>query len=475
MKMKYLKRFLLVFIIVLTTNFNSYSQDKDNPWLIAFGVNAVDFYPTNVNGINTTDGVGSKWFDEFFNLNDHYNYIEAPSKLSIGRYLNESFNIELSLSINKLTKIGNINVEESILLGNDDLEESISYFAVDVNSNYDLNRLIGETAWFDPYLIGGVGFNSKGSQNGISLNSGAGAKIWLNNKFGVKFQTAYKHFFDDGNFPHFQHSASLIYKFGGYDEDNDGVYDRKDKCPTVFGLAEFEGCPDTDEDGIPDSEDECPDVFGDKELKGCPDADKDGVTDKLDRCVYIKGLAKHNGCPDTDGDGIIDQRDRCPKTAGPLSNNGCPEPDTDGDGVIDKFDKCKFEKGILSNDGCPGFKKEELEAKLTELARSILFVSGGDVYYKKYEPQLNEIASLMKLHKELRFQIQGHTDSQGSEEANLKLSLNRVNKVLNYLVSRGVNQFNLNVKGFGESMPIAPNDTPEGRAKNRRVEVKILN
>ena len=475
MKMKCLNKFLLVLISVLAINFNSYSQDKDNPWLIAFGVNAVDFYPANIKGITTTSGEDTKWFDEFFNLNDHYNYISAPSKLSVGRYLNESFNIELSLSINKITKIGNIKVEESTLLGNNDLKESISYLAVDLNTNYDLNKIIGETAWFDPYVIGGVGFNSKGSKNGISFNSGAGAKFWLNKKFGAKIQTAYKHFFDDGNFPHFQHSASLIYKFGGYDEDNDGVYDRNDKCPTVFGLAEFDGRPDSDEDGIPDHEDECPDVFGDKELNGCPDADKDGVPDKLDKCMYIKGLAKHQGCPDTDGDGIIDQRDGCPNIAGPLSNNGCPEPDTDGDGIIDKFDKCKYEKGVLSNNGCPGFKKDELEAKLTELARSILFVSGSDVYYKEFEPQLDEIANIMKLHKDLKFQIQGHTDSQGSDEANYKLSLNRVNKVLNYLVSKGVNQFNLNVKGFGETNPIAPNDTQEGRAKNRRVEVKILN
>ncbi len=81
----------------------------------------------------------------------------------------------------------------------------------------------------------------------------------------------------------------------------------------------------------------------------------------------------------------------------------------------------------------------------------------------------------MKLHEDLKFQIQGHTDNRGSEQTNLKLSLYRVNKVLNYLVSKGVDQFNLKVKGFGETMPIASNDTQEGRAKNRRVEVKIIN
>mgnify|MGYP001569293317 CR=1 FL=1 len=473
--MKHLKRINLFIVVIFLLNTSSYGQDKYNPWLISFGVNAVDFYPVNIRGITDSDGNDTQWYDEFFNFNDHYNYIEAPSKLSLGRYLSKSFSLELAISVNKITKIGNINVEESDILGNDDLEGSLSYIAIDANTIYNINNLIGDTKWFEPYALGGLGFNSKNSKTRISLNVGGGAKFWITKKFGTKIQTAYKHFFDEGNYPHFQHSASLMYKFGSYDEDNDGVYDKNDKCPTVFGLVEFGGCPDSDNDGITDSEDKCPNVFGVESLNGCPDADLDGVTDKEDKCPYYKGLPKNNGCPDSDNDGLIDQIDLCPRVAGPLSNKGCPEPDTDGDGIVDKYDKCKFEKGVVSNDGCPEFIKEELEVKLTQLARSILFVSGSNVFYRKYESQLDEIANLMKLHEDLKFQIQGHTDNRGSEQTNLKLSLYRVNKVLNYLVSKGVDQFNLKVKGFGETMPIASNDTQEGRAKNRRVEVKIIN
>jgi len=109
------------------------------------------------------------------------------------------------------------------------------------------------------------------------------------------------------------------------------------------------------------------------------------------------------------------------------------------------------------------------------LANSILFISGSDIFYSKYETELNQIANLMKKHNNLKFQIQGHTDDIGDEESNLKLSLKRVNRILNYLVSKDINQFNLNIQGLGESMPIDTNETPEGRAKNRRVEIKILN
>lgn len=450
--------FFLFFILAIT---NLRGQNQDNPWLIGFGVNAVDYYPANISGMESDDGNSTKWFEDFFNRKDHYNYIKAPSTLSIVRYLNKSFNLELATSINKITKIGNLSKPKSE-----------SYLAIDLNLNYDLNNIIGETAWFDPYAVLGGGANLLQSDKAITVNSGFGTKIWLGKKVGLKFQSLYKHSFK-GAYSHFQHSISFIYKFGGYDEDNDGVYDKDDKCPEVFGLAEFGGCPDSDQDGIQDSEDECPSVFGFAALKGCPDADGDGVPDKDDQCLYIKGSLKHNGCPDSDGDDIIDQLDACPTVPGPASNKGCPEPDSDGDGVIDRLDKCKFEIGPDSNDGCPDIRKD-LEGKLSELANNILFISGTDSYYTKFENELNQIADLMKKYNNLKFQIQGHTDNVGSEESNLNLSLKRVNKILNYLVSKGVNQFNLNIKGFGETMPITTNETNEGRARNRRVEIKII-
>ena len=79
------------------------------------------------------------------------------------------------------------------------------------------------------------------------------------------------------------------------------------------------------------------------------------------------------------------------------------------------------------------------------------------------------------LNQQIKIEISAHTDNVGSEISNLKLSLKRVNKILNYLVSEGINKFKINVVGLGESTPIYSNDTEEGRAKNRRVEIKILN
>mgnify|MGYP003624284882 CR=1 FL=1 len=449
---------LLVFLLITLSVQNLRSQSQKNPWIVAFGVNTVDFY--SVNRDKTTED--DQLLSEFFKVRKNHNYIKAPSMLSVGRYLNSNFNLELAVSFNKITKIRNVNTEGSL-----------SYLAIDTNFNYNINRIIGESTWFDPYAIIGGGANLLQADKAVTFNSGLGAKLWFGEKVGLKAQSVYKHNFK-GSYKHFQHSISIVYKFGGYDEDNDGVYDKDDECPNVFGLAEFNGCPDSDEDGIQDSEDACPTIFGVLALKGCPDSDEDGVTDKIDRCPYAKGDPKNYGCPDSDGDGVIDQLDACPNVAGLVENKGCPELDSDGDGIIDKYDQCKFLAGPESNNGCPDIKKE-LEVELSEIASDILFISGSDRYYLKYENQLNQLVELMKRHNDLNFEIQGHTDNVGSEISNLKLSLKRVNKILNFLVSKGINQFKISVVGLGESTPIYSNDTEEGRAKNRRVEIKILN
>ncbi len=119
--------------------------------------------------------------------------------------------------------------------------------------------------------------------------------------------------------------AGLKEFFGCPDKDGDKIIDGEDACPDVAGLLEFKGCPDKDGDKIIDKEDECPDVAGRAELKGCPDRDFDGIADKMDECPDMMGIAAFNGCPDTDKDGVKDSEDKCPTRAGPVDNNGCPE------------------------------------------------------------------------------------------------------------------------------------------------------
>jgi outer membrane protein OmpA-like peptidoglycan-associated protein len=86
-------------------------------------------------------------------------------------------------------------------------------------------------------------------------------------------------------------------------------------------------------------------------------------------------------------------------------------------------------------------------------------------------PPLQEIVKLLQQNASLKVEIQGHTDDQGSDEHNLALSDKRAKTVLQYLTLFGIAPERLTAKGYGETMPVASNDTPEGRAKNRRVEL----
>jgi outer membrane protein OmpA-like peptidoglycan-associated protein len=235
------------------------------------------------------------------------------------------------------------------------------------------------------------------------------------------------------------------------DSDGDGILDSRDKCPTVPGVVKYEGCPvpDTDKDGIFDDKDKCPEMAGFPELDGCPypDRDRDGVTDNKDRCPDEPGSTKNDGCPitDRDGDGVPDATDRCPDTPGPASNGGCP------------------------------LVKEDVKAKTSAIAKKIFFdFNSAKLQLISYGP-LDELVQILKDNPSYNLSIESHTDNIGSNEFNQKLSDSRSNTVMNYLTGKGIDASRLTAKGFGEDQPAASNDTKEGRAQNRRSELKLSN
>jgi outer membrane protein OmpA-like peptidoglycan-associated protein len=291
----------------------------------------------------------------------------------------------------------------------------------------------------------------------------------------LTYQATYKHSFQDYLTKHFQHNVGLSINFGGTDTDGDGVYDKKDACPEVPGLAEFNGCPDSDGDGIQDSEDACPQVAGLAEFNGCADTDGDGVSDDKDSCPSEAGLAALNGCPDSDNDGVANANDKCPNQAGDAANGGCPWPDTDGDSVLDKDDECPNEAGTVANNGCPEVPNEDVQAQLTSYARTINFATGKSDIQEAANETLQAIVAILKEYPKANFVVEGHTDSTASEQYNQKLSEERAATVVGFLTANGVDASRLSSIGFGENSPIASNDTSEGRATNRRVEVKLAN
>lgn len=145
-----------------------------------------------------------------------------------------------------------------------------------------------------------------------------------------------------------------------------------------------------------------------------------------------------------------------------------PEKDTDGDEVVDSKDKCPTKKGLKENGGCPDIQK-----RLNELAKMVFFdTDKADILQKSLKP-LNEVVAILLEYPNTTLEIEGHTDSRASAAHNKALSQRRSNSVKAYLMSKGLTESRFTtVIGYGLERPIATNATVEGRAMNRRVELK---
>jgi OOP family OmpA-OmpF porin len=210
-------------------------------------------------------------------------------------------------------------------------------------------------------------------------------------------------------------------------------------------------------------------------VKSMPkDTDGDGIVDSLDKCVTVPGVIKYNGCPipDTDGDGITDDRNSCVTTPGVLKYDGCPVPDRDGDKVNDEMDQCPDMPGVTAYKGCPVIR-DSVDKKLSMAAKNIFFATGSNELLPESYTALDEVVRILKEHPEVKLDIEGHTDNIGNNADNKLLSARRAKAVLDYLLKNSISTSRLRSFGYGETIPIADNATAEGRAINRRVEMKI--
>jgi OmpA-OmpF porin, OOP family len=226
----------------------------------------------------------------------------------------------------------------------------------------------------------------------------------------------------------------------------------------------------------------------DERRKGRADRDHDGIPDDVDACPDEPedhlGDDPSDGCPlppDRDGDGIPDQYDKCPDKPedkdGIDDGDGCPEDDADNDGVLDTVDACPKVPGKPNADpkknGCPTFI--QVGGEVVRILQQVHFAFGTANILPDSNPVLQEVADYLKSNKAIkRMSIEGHTDNKGSADLNKSLSQQRANAVMNWLTSHGVEANRLEAHGYGMERPIEDNNTDEGRAKNRRVEFKIL-
>jgi OOP family OmpA-OmpF porin len=325
-------------------------------------------------------------------------------------------------------------------------------------------KMVPDRYFFSPYLSAGVGANKYGSYFGAFVPLGVGFKfnffeeatLFVNAKYHIPVtgETMRGHF---------------VYGFG-----IGGIVGEKRAATKTVPLPQAP--QDSDSDGIANDVDQCPDIAGVAKYNGCPvpDTDKDGIDDEADSCVTVAGVARYNGCPvpDSDKDGINDEDDKCKEVAGVAKYAGCPVPDSDGDGVNDEEDKCPQLPGTAANQGCPEIK-EEVRKQVAYNAARVYFVTGSSKLSSKSNKALDDVVKILGSDANFKLSIEGHTDNVGKDEYNQTLSEARAASVKEYLVKKGIDESRLTAQGFGETQPIADNNSAAGKAKNRRVVMKV--
>jgi len=324
-------------------------------------------------------------------------------------------------------------------------------------------RMFREKAVVNPFLTAGVGAGYFHTQFAAYAPLGTGLQFRFNQGVYLFLQMQWRMKLTSGI-----NQDYLLYSIGFA---QDAVLKRK-KEQRVTEPVKPVLIADKDGDGFEDKNDLCPNVKG--TVNGCPDADKDGVADKDDKCKDVSGVARYNGCPvpDTDKDGINDEEDKCKDVSGVARYNGCPVPDTDKDGVNDEEDKCPNEAGKTANNGCPDIK-QEVKQKVEFAAKNISFEFASDVILKKSYKSLDEVVKILQENPELKLIIEAHADNRGTPERNMMWSERRAKAVAAFFLLKSIAPNRISYKGYGDTKPIADNATEKGRAKNRRVEMKV--
>lgn len=336
---------------------------------------------------------------------------------------------------------------------------------------YHFNELPG--AW-TPFVSFGAGITDPkpGDHDNTGL-VGVGVKHPINDNLGLRGELNAHQGFDSGA-TDLSMFVGVTWSWGG--------------SMTKTGATQSAATADSDGDGVPDSSDSCPNSPAGARVgaDGCPidgDADRDGVPDSRDNCSGTPAGTKVNaqGCPsdrDGDGDGVLDSADKCPSTpsGSKVDANGCTPVttaigDSDGDGVADDKDKCSATPNgaKVDADGCT--------LKLTEkvgITLKLNFDTDKADIKPEFSEEISKVANFMRQYPGSSVVIEGHTDNTGNRDYNQKLSQQRAEAVADSLArDHGVAADRVKAVGYGDSRPIADNNTAAGRTQNRRVEAAI--
>ena len=461
-----LKTYIIISLLLFCTN--SFSQYNENKWIISASFDAVDLYPT---GIKTDAPYYPQGgiFEDLFNVSDHWNF-GGPS-VSISKLIYKGLYFGTELSINKIKKIeGQDNFDYTFYGGQVFLKKtfySTKKARPFLKLGYGISGidrgLFGDTIPFSQYF-------SK------TLSPGFGVHFRITNNFGFEISSSFNKAIDFGGITHLRHKAAIYIGIGDRDRDGDGIINRKDKCPKIPGLPEFNGCPDNDGDGIPDLEDKCPNEPGEKLNNGCPEKDE--------------ALDENNLMSDKNKElqlGVVSST-FSKNTTNTKEESGNQEVLAENNSMSNKNKELQLEvvSSALSKN-TTNTKQESnnqiskdisnisflINKKLDE-NRIIYFPAGSiKILGKKNLVKLRGIIKLITNQKDLKVLLEGHSSDDGDSLSNLELSRDRAIIIKQTLIDLGTDPGRIKIKALGEEEPIFYNKSTNSDRFNRSVLITL--
>ena len=461
-----LKTYVIISLLLFCTN--SFSQYNENKWIISASFDAVDLYPT---GIKTDAPYYPQGgiFEDLFNVSDHWNF-GGPS-VSISKLIYKGLYFGTELSINKIKKIeGQDNFDYTFYGGQVFLKKtfySTKKARPFLKLGYGISGidrgLFGDTIPFSQYF-------SK------TLSPGFGVHFRITNNFGFEISSSFNKAIDFGGITHLRHKAAIYIGIGDRDRDGDGIINRKDKCPKIPGLSEFNGCPDNDGDGIPDLEDKCPNEPGVKLNNGCPEKDE--------------ALDENNLMSDKNKElqlGVVSST-FSKNTTNTKEESGNQEVLAENNSMSNKNKELQLE--VVSSafsKNTTNTKQESnnqiskdisnisflINKKLDE-NRIIYFPAGSiKILGKKNLVKLRGIIKLITNQKDLKVLLEGHSSDDGDSLSNLELSRDRAIIIKQTLIDLGTDPGRIKIKALGEEEPIFDNKSTNSDRFNRSVLITL--
>ena len=461
-----LKTYIIISLLLFCTN--SFSQYNENKWIISASFDAVDLYPT---GIKTDAPYYPQGgiFEDLFNVSDHWNF-GGPS-VSISKLIYKGLYFGTELSINKIKKIE----------GQDNFDYTF------YGGQVFLKKTFYSTKKARPFLK--LGYGISGIDRGLfgdkipfsqyfskTLSPGFGVHFRITNNFGFEISSSFNKAIDFGGITHLRHKAAIYIGIGDRDRDGDGIINRKDKCPKIPGLPEFNGCPDNDGDGIPDLEDKCPNEPGVKLNNGCPEKDE--------------ALDENNLMSDKNKElqlGVVSST-FSKNTTNTKEESGNQEVLAENNSMSNKNKELQLE--VVSSafsKNTTNTKQESnnqiskdisnisflINKKLDE-NRIIYFPAGSiKILGKKNLVKLRGIIKLITNQKDLKVLLEGHSSDDGDSISNLELSRDRAIIIKQTLIDLGTDPGRIKIKALGEEEPIFDNKSINGDRFNRSVLISL--